>query len=129
MIAATPAFRLLADLPRKVDAPAQVRPRDLAECHGPPVNRDELSRRIADNAAGKRRFDGGSQQRKGLGHVAGPVAEIFHDQVGTSQERQFPIAGELDVPLLFADQRGIAAPDDRDQCCLPAREIEDRDIE
>ena len=54
------------------------------------------------------------------------VVEIFDDQIGVLQKRQRPVQAQLDIVLALAQQRAIAAGDDRHQIGLAGGEIKHR---
>ena len=123
------AFGLLGQGAGQVQAPAQARTFLLGEGHRALIDGEQLAIRIPRHAAWKRGLYLGRQQGERRGHIAGAIAEPFHQEVGALQERQGPGRGKLDVALLFALQQRIAPADHAGQDGLAGAEVIDRHVE
>ena len=118
----------LAKAFREIDAVANPFAADIGIVDRAPVDRDQLPRRIAGHPVGKGRLDLGCQQGKAGRDIGAVVAEIFAEEGKSVEPFGAIIDRQFDIPLLFRQQRRIAAGGDRGQHGFAIAEVEDRDI-
>ena len=118
------AFRFRADTAEEVEAVTNARRTALGKGDRAPVEFDQLAV-FARDAVGERRLDRGGEQRKALGHVIRPVADVFDAEIRPVEQVEIVRGRQLDVALGLGQQVGIASRHHVGEHGLSRREIID----